>query len=132
MHGLNKTFIMGYLGSHPQTYSSKQGSSYTALSIATHRQIGAEGDRRDTTDWHYVRVWGKQGEACVKFLKKGYPVFIEGYLTQYSQQKDDGKTERKTGITAQRVQFLPRSQREELTSTGDAPADSSEDAEAES
>jgi single-strand DNA-binding protein len=113
MIGLNRIFILGYLGGDPQTHPTKAGGRYTTLSIATHRKMAATGPREEkefksATDWHYVRVWGKQGESCARFLQKGHPVLVEGYLTQVPQQKE-GKTERYTAINAIRVDFLPRS-----------------------
>jgi single-strand DNA-binding protein len=112
MTGTNRVFLLGYLGSAPQTRIAKTGGNYTSLSIATHRYLGTdENGKKTATDWHYVRVWGKQGESCAKYLTKGQFVHIEGYLTQYAQERD-GKIERHTGINALQVDFLPRANRE--------------------
>ncbi len=118
MNGTNRVFILGFLGSAPQTRNTKSGGNYTALSIATHRYLGGdEAGKKTATDWHYVRVWGKQGESCAKYLTKGQFVHVEGYLTQYAQERD-GKVERHTGINALRVDFLPRANNEEPSSAG--------------
>ncbi len=116
MNGLNRIFIMGFLGSDPQTHPTKTGKKYTSLSIATHRHIGGvegEGEKKfkQATDWHYVRVWGKEAETCARYLSKGNPVLVEGYLTQYAQQRE-GKIERRTSIHAIHVDFLPRNIRD--------------------
>jgi single-strand DNA-binding protein len=108
MYGTNKIFILGYLGSAPKMLSSRTGSPYTALSIATHRTATKEEGSSKLTDWHFVRVWGRQAETCVKYLTKGQTVFVEGYLTQYSVDKDDGSKERKTAVQALRVEFVPK------------------------
>jgi single-strand DNA-binding protein len=110
MQGLNRIFLMGRLGNTPMISTSKNGNSYTALSLATHRPAAGqeEGGQKEITDWHFVRVWGKQAENCAKYLEKGQVVMVEGYLTQYLQPKDGGETEKKTGVTAVRVNFLPR------------------------
>jgi len=111
MQGLNRIYLLGYLGNDPYKYQTTTGRPYTGLSIATTRKnYGAEeGESKETTDWHFVRVWGKQAESCVKYLTKGQPVMVEGYLSQYSQQKEGSEeTERKVGINATRVDFLPR------------------------
>lgn len=119
MNGLNRIFIMGFLGSDPQTHPTKTGKKYTSLSIATHRYMGPsedEGDRKFklATDWHYVRVWGKEAETCARYLSKGHPVLVEGYLTQYAH-KNEGKIERRTSIHALHVDFLPRNNRDGAT-----------------
>lgn len=111
MHGLNRIFIMGCLGKSPELQPTKTGKAYVGLSVATQRfksNTENEGAPTETTDWHYVRVWGTQAETCAKYLTKGAPVFVEGYLSHYSQHKDNGETERKTSINAIKVDFLPR------------------------
>ncbi len=128
MNGLNRIFLMGHLGSAPQNYPTKNGRQYTSLNVATNRYIGNDdgGRPKTVTDWHYVRVWGTAGENCMKFLDKGSHVFIEGYLSQYSRPKEDGKPDRRTAINANRVDFLPRTMREALADSRPL-ADSSEE-----
>lgn len=108
MNGLNKIFILGYLGSDPKMQEAKSGTQYASLNIATHRMVSlGEGEQQKQTDWHFVRVWGRQAETCTKYLSKGSPVFVEGYMTQYSVPKPDGSSERRTGIQALNVSFIP-------------------------
>lgn len=125
MQGLNRIFLLGRLGNDPQIYSTSQGRPYTGLSLATHRpgtpdESGNRG--KEITDWHYIRVWGKQAESCAKYLTKGQPVLVEGYLTQYAKTGDNEtssfeglevKPEKKVTITALRVDFLPRAKMSE-------------------
>ncbi len=108
MNGTNRIFILGYLGSTPKMQATKAGSPYTALNIATHRMATKEEGSSKLTDWHFVRVWGRQAETCVKYLSKGQTVFVEGYLSQYAVEKEDGSKERKTAVQALRVEFLPK------------------------
>ncbi|MEQ1665394.1 MAG: single-stranded DNA-binding protein [Bdellovibrionales bacterium] len=127
MQGINKIFLMGYLGSTPKLNSSSGGKQYTGLSLATHRStqrrfdgrdssLSGEGDnssaeandKKKATDWHYVHVWGKQAELCTKYLTKGQPVMVEGYLTQYTQKNEAGVPKTRTSINALKVEFLPR------------------------
>ena len=108
MQGINKLFILGNLGNAPQIQTGKTGQPYAHLSIATHRTFSGEDGKKEATDWHNVRVWGRQAETCAKYLQKGQPVFVEGYLSNYNISQEDGKTERRVGINALRVDFLPR------------------------
>ncbi len=106
MTGLNRIFLMGYLGSTPKIAISSKGTPYTTLSIASPKKK-AEGETGSAVDWHQVRVWGKQSELCAKFLNKGRVVLVEGYLSQYALE-NAGKKERRTAINAVRVDWLPR------------------------
>jgi single-strand DNA-binding protein len=54
-----------------------------------------------------VEVWGKQAEACNRFLVKGAPAFVEGRLRQDRwDDKATGKPRTRLMIRAERVQFL--------------------------
>ncbi len=73
------------------------------------------GTRQERTEWHNITVWGKQGEACAQYLKKGSSVYIEGRISYREYEAKDGSGKRKaTDIVAMRVQFL--------SSRGGAPA----------
>jgi len=110
MRGYNKLFLMGRLGSDPQMFATKNGKSYVGLNLATHRNSALTGDgtNRDTTDWHFVRVYGTAAQNCAKYLTKGHPIFVEGYLTQYKVGAVGSEQEKRTGINAIKVEFLPR------------------------
>lgn len=119
MNGLNRIFLLGLVGNPPQLYSTKNGKTYAGVSIATHRfrsNTEFENEKQETTDWHFVRIWGPQAQTCAKYLSRGQPVLIEGYLTHYNTQNpSSGAEEKKTGINAIRVEFLPKgAPREEI------------------
>lgn len=111
MNGLNKVFLMGRIGSDPEVYKSQKGKPFSRINLATHKwRAGGEGEEgKDMTTWHTVFVWGKQGELCAQYLKKGAPVLIEGYLSSYMTPNDKGEVQWKSSVTAERVDFLSRS-----------------------
>jgi len=75
------------------------------MTLATNRTFLVGGEKREETCFIDVAVWGKQGEACGKFLRKGRPILIEGRLVLQQWEKD-GEKRSKHIITAERVQFL--------------------------
>jgi len=113
---VNKVILIGNLGRDPETRFTNSGSSVTSFSIATTESFADKsGTRQERTDWHNITVWGKQGEACAQYLKKGSPVYIEGRISYREYEAKDGSGKRKaTDIIAMRVQFL--------SSRGGAPA----------
>src|SRR5271155_706842 len=113
---VNKVILIGNLGRDPETRYTNSGSSVTNFSIATKDSFADKsGTRQERTDWHNIIVWGKQGEACAQYLKKGSPVYVEGRITYREYEAKDGSGKRKaTEIVAMRVQFL--------SSRGGAPA----------
>lgn len=107
MQTLNKVFLLGRIGNDPETSSSQKGTHYTRLRVATtHWRKGEDGGREDTM-WHTVFVWGKQGDLCAQYLKKGAPVMVEGYLSSYSTENKEGEIQWKSSVTAEKVGFLP-------------------------
>lgn len=106
MFGINKVYLVGFLGSDPQACKSKAGKDYTKLSVATHRSRKTEDGWDTITDWHNVTVWGKQGESCVQNLRKGSKVMVEGYLSHYEVIDAEGDSKKMTGITAHNIEFF--------------------------
>jgi len=105
---VNKVILIGNLGRDPETRFTNSGTSVTSFSIATKESFADKsGARQERTDWHNIIVWGKQGEACAQYLKKGSPVYVEGRISYREYEAKDGSGKRKvTEIVATRVQFL--------------------------
>ena len=107
MIGLNRVFLMGHLGSTPTERVNITGKRYTQLRLATQRP-SKSGEEPSTADWHSIFVWGKQGENCKKYLDKGSPILVEGYISSYSKSVN-GQTEFLSAINAVKVDFLQKS-----------------------
>ena len=54
-------------------------------------------------------VWGAQAENAARFLTKGSGVMVEAYLDHYTRESESGGTEKRLGLKAKNLQFLPRS-----------------------
>jgi single-strand DNA-binding protein len=105
---VNKVILIGNLGRDPETRFTNSGSSVTNFSIATTESFSDKsGARQERTEWHNIIVWGKQGENCAQYLKKGRSVYVEGRISYREYEAKDGSGKRKvTEIVANRVQFL--------------------------
>ena len=60
----------------------------------------------DKADFVRIAAWGKQAEACSRFLGKGRRVAVEGRLRSRSWQDADGKRRSAIEVRANSVQFL--------------------------
>jgi single-strand DNA-binding protein len=98
MTGINKIFIAGNLTKKPLLHTNKNGKVFSFLNIATNRFSYNEGHWDRKTHWHSVLVWGKKAEICEKYLEKGFPLAVEGFL--------DSTSESRTTIIAEDVHFL--------------------------
>lgn len=109
MNGFSRIYLLGRLGSDPAVQTSKGGNQFTKLNVATNRPNQDESeDKKQTTDWYTVNAWGRQGELCARYLTKGQGVMIEGYLSTYQVEKEDGKHESRIAINASKVEFLQK------------------------
>ena len=109
MPGLNKVMIIGNLGKDPEMRFTSNGSPVTNFSVAVSRQFGgADGERREETEWFTVVAWNKLAEQCNQFLQKGRKVYVEGRLQTRSWDGQDGQKRYRTEVVATAIQFLDR------------------------
>ena len=108
MAQLNKVYLMGNLTRDPELRRLPSGSAVVELGLALNRSFtGKDGERRDEVTYVDVTVWDRQAETCHEYLKKGRPVFVEGYLKMDQwDDKTSGEKRSKLKIQAERVQFL--------------------------
>ena len=111
MSTFNKMMAIGNLGSDPEMRYTPSGSPVTSFRIATNRRAtGADGERRDETEWFTVVTWNKLAELCNQYLTKGRKVYVEGRLHSRSWEGKDGVTRFVNEIIANQVVFLDRGQ----------------------
>jgi single-strand DNA-binding protein len=122
MPSLNRVQLIGNLGRDPETRSTPKGSKVTTFTVATHRrQRGADGEEKEFTDWFNIEAWGRLGEICAEFLRKGRLVYIEGRL-QTDRYEKNGETHYRTKVVANEMQILDRRPEEPEQAQGEPPA----------
>jgi len=102
---LNIVRIKGNLTKDPEFKHTTSGKSVCGISIATNRVYSKNGKKTTDVSYFDVEAWGAIAENCVKYLKKGNGVIVEGSLKQDRWEKH-GKTQSRVKITANNVQFL--------------------------
>jgi len=110
MPALNRVQLIGNLGRDPEARFTANGKKYAVFSIAVNRAWkSADGEKQQATDWFLVNAWGKLGETCLEYLKKGRLVFIEGRLrSERWEDKESGEPHSRTVVVALNVQMLDR------------------------
>jgi len=88
MSGVNKTIILGRLGQDPESIANGKGCRFSVATSETWKDKNT-GEKKEKTQWHRIKVWGKLGELASKYLSKGRQVYLEGKL-EYTKT-DDGK-----------------------------------------
>jgi len=107
MASMNKVLILGNLGSDPEIAYTQSGQAVAHFNLATNDVwTDKQGNRQERTEWHRVVVWGKQGEHCKEYLKKGRTAFVEGRLQTRTFDDKQGQKRTITEVVAQNVQFI--------------------------
>jgi single-strand DNA-binding protein len=107
MASVNKVILVGNLGSDPEIRYTPSGSAVANFSLATKDQwTGKDGQKEEKTEWHKIVAWGRLGEICGEYLKKGSQVFIEGRIQTKSWEDRDGNKRYTTEIIALAMQML--------------------------
>lgn len=125
---MNKVILIGNLGRDPELHYTQSGSSVANFTLATNEKFLKDGELQEHTEWHNIVVWGKQAEACNKYIKKGNHIAVDGKITYRSYEDKEGNKRYITEIIANRVEFLNRSTNNKnttndkgTTNTGDNP-----------
>lgn len=100
--------IVGRLGADPELRHTKSNTAVCNFSVATDESYtNRHNDERvDDTEWHRVVVWGKQGERCDQYLRKGSLVFVEGKYRSREWEDREGNKRKTWELVARLVKFL--------------------------
>ena len=123
MPALNRVQLIGRLGKDPEGKFTPTGKRVAHFSLAiSNRWKGKEGDAKEYTEWVNVEAWGRLGEVCQEYLRKGSLVYLEGRL-KTEKYEDKGETKYYTKVVALSMQMLDRKPNDEpmLTVEEEAP-----------
>lgn len=112
MSSFNKVILIGNLTRDPELRHVQSGQAICALGLAVSKKYKTQaGEDREETCFVDVTVWGKPGENCAKYLKKGSKALIEGRL-QFDQwdDRETGRKRSKLSVVAESVQFMDERQ----------------------
>ena len=105
--GVNKVILVGNLGKDPETRYMPDGKAVCNFSIATSESWkDKSGEKKESTEWHRICMFGKLAEIAGEYLNKGSKVYIEGKLQTRKWQGQDGQDRYTTEIVANEMQML--------------------------
>lgn len=106
MQGINKVILIGNVGNDPEV--RQVGSTTLAsISLATSERWKDKqtGERKEKTEWHRLKVWGKQAEIVQQYVTKGSKLYVEGSIETSSFEKN-GEKRYSTEIKVSNFQML--------------------------
>jgi single-strand DNA-binding protein len=108
MPALNRVQLIGRLGKDPEGRFTPTGKQVTHFSLAvSNRWKSKEGDIKEYTEWVNIEAWGRLGEVCQEYLKKGSLIYLEGRL-KTDKYEEGGESRFYTKVVALAVQFLDK------------------------
>ncbi|MEP7134352.1 MAG: single-stranded DNA-binding protein [Chloroflexota bacterium] len=105
MPALNRVQLIGNLGKDPESKFTPTGKKVAHFSLAVSQRWKTGAETKEYTEWVNIEAWGRLGEVCQEYLKKGSLVYIEGRL-KTERYEDKGGTKYFTKVVTQLVQFL--------------------------
>ena len=108
MAGVNKAIVVGNLGNDPEIRYAANGSAIASISVATSERWKDKnsGEQQERTEWHRIKLFGRQAELAGEYLKKVSQVYIEGRIQTSKYQDKDGNDRWSTEIVAREMTFL--------------------------
>ena len=113
MPTLNRVQLIGRLGKDPESRFTPNGSKVAHFSLAvSNRWKDKSGAMKESTEWVNVEAWGRLGEVCQEYLRKGSLIYLEGRL-KTDKYEANGETKYFTKIVIQSFEFLDKREKEE-------------------
>ena len=100
MSGINKVILIGHLGQDPES-KDINNTVNTKFSLATSDSWTDKktGEKKERTEWHNIKLWGKLAETAQTYLRKGHQVYLEGHLVTVTwQDKATGYNKYRTEV----------------------------------
>jgi single-strand DNA-binding protein len=116
MPALNRVQLIGRLGKDPEGKYTPTGKKVAHFSLAVSQRWTSNGESKEYTEWVNVEAWGRLGEVCQEYLKKGSLVYLEGRL-KTEKYEDKGEIKFFTKVVAVGLQFLDKKPAEEPVMT---------------
>jgi single-strand DNA-binding protein len=117
MPALNRVQLIGRLGKDPESKYTPTGKKVTHFSLAVSQHWKAGGEMKEYTEWVNIEAWGRLGEVCQEYLKKGSLVYLEGRLKTEKYEDKEGETKYYTKVVALHLQFLDKKEKDEPVMT---------------
>ncbi len=115
---INMAVVLGNLTRDPELRYTPAGHAVCNFGVATNRVWKtAEGERKESAEFHNIVAWNRLAEICSQYLTKGQKVYIQGRLQTRTWEGKDGNRRSRTEIVANDMVMLQR--------PGGAPAPSS-------
>lgn len=123
MASVNRVILVGNLGADPETRFMPSGDPICNLRLATTDSYKdkSSGEKKESTEWHRIVMFGRLAEIAGQYLKKGSQVYIEGRIQTRKWTDKEGQERYSTEIVANEMKMLGK--REASEERNEPPVD---------
>lgn len=119
---VNLRIVVGNLAGDPEVRAVGESTVCKFRVVTSTKWRNKAGEVQERATGHNVEVWGKQAEACAKYLHKGAMVYVEGEHMENKYEAEDGSTKYFNHIKADKVQFLKTNKEQAENKPKESPA----------
>lgn len=122
MKSVNSVTLLGNVTRDPELKATAGGQSVCTFGLATNRVWkDPQGQKQSLAEFHNLVAWGGLAEFCHQYVRKGKPLYVEGYLKTRNWENDAGAKNFRTEIVADNVILLGPRPEGDNAEHGDAP-----------
>ena len=110
MSSVNKVILIGNLGKDPEIKYAASGAAVCRFSLATNETWKDKaGNAQEHTEWHSIVAFGRLGEICGEYLRKGRLCYVEGTIRSGKYEDREGNERKSYDIIARYMRMLSSS-----------------------
>lgn len=107
MKTVNKVILIGNVTRDGELREPTPGKFVCYFGLATNRVWkDANDDKQSLPEYHSVVCWGPLAEFAAQYVKKGKPLYIEGYLKTHTFETPEGIRKERTEIVLENIVLL--------------------------
>lgn len=106
MSNFNKVILLGNVTRDFETRHTQGGMMIAKFGMAVNRNWTQNGERKESTCFVDLTVFGKTAELMAQHLRKGSPVFVEGRLELQQWEDKEGNKRSKHEVVVENFQFV--------------------------
>lgn len=107
MKSVNKVILLGNVTRDPELKSTSGGQTVCTFGLATNRVWkDAQGQRQSLPEYHNLVAWSGLADFVAQYVRKGKPLYIEGYLKTRSWDGQSGMKVFRTEVVIEDVVLL--------------------------
>jgi len=107
---VNKVILIGNLGKDPEIRYAASGTPVCRFSLATNETWKDKaGNAQEHTEWHSIVAFGRLGEICGEYLRKGRLCYVEGTIRSGKYEEREGNEGKSYDIIARYMRMLSSS-----------------------